>query len=151
MDEIVWQTTLGEIELTISRASFVTWFKNTRFLESDGQTVRIGVPNIFAKQQLETKFSEQITKGLKKNGAHFNKIIYVIDDRTKKSVDGERDNVLRVDAPDNNSAVAKKMSRTGLNPKYTFESFIVGSGNELAKQPFPPHAPGIEPAASVEP
>lgn len=129
MDEAVWQTTLGEIELTISRASFVTWFKNTRFIESNAQTIKIGVPNIFAKQQLETKFNEQIEETLKKNGALFKEVVYVIDNKTSKADDGDQ-TVLQT-APATKGR-AKATDTTGLNPKYDFETFIVGSGNELA-------------------
>src|SRR5680860_174082 len=128
MDETVWRTSLGEIELTISRASFVTWFKNTRFINSDGNTVNIGVPNIFAKQQLEVKFGDQISETLKKNVAQFHSINYVID---SKSADRAAPETVLSAKP----AKAKVMTRpnnTGLNEKYTFATFIVGSGNELA-------------------
>lgn len=131
MDEAVWQTTLGEIELTISRASFVTWFKNTRYLESDGATVKIGVPNIFAKQQLEVKFSDQIKKTLKKNGAKFSEVVYVIDNKAT-STDETNDNVLHANAVARPTQDTKTVNTSGLNTKYNFETFIVGSGNELA-------------------
>ncbi len=131
MDEAVWQTTLGEIELTISRASFVTWFKNTRYIDSDGNTVKIGVPNIFAKQQLEVKFSEQITKTLKKNGAKFSEVVYVIDNKASKP-NAAADDVLTANTAPRPVARGKKATSTGLNPKYNFETFVVGSGNELA-------------------
>lgn len=129
MDETVWQTTLGEIELTISRASFVTWFKNTRFIESNAQTIKIGVPNIFAKQQLETKFNKQIEESLKKNGTLFKEIVYVIDNKSIKE-DGEEQAVLQ--SIPTAKVTSKTTNTTGLNPKYDFETFIVGSGNELA-------------------
>ncbi len=129
MDEAVWQTTLGEIELTISRASFVTWFKNTRYLESDGATVKIGVPNIFAKQQLEVKFSDQINKTLKKNGAKFSEVVYVIDNKAAK-INEPSETALHTVTP--TASVNKKANTSGLNQKYNFETFIVGSGNELA-------------------
>ncbi len=131
MDEAVWQTTLGEIELTTSRASFVTWFKNTRFLNSDGDIIKIGVPNIFAKQQLEVKFSDQINETLKKNGAKFSEVVYVIDNKTTKTHDGV-DNVFQANVVTHTAKTKKKADNSGLNPKYDFKSFIVGSGNELA-------------------
>ncbi len=126
MDEAVWQTTLGEIELTISRASFVTWFKNTRFIESDGKTINIGVPNIFAKQQLEVKFGDQIAETLRKNGAKFDDITYVIDANISPDED---EKVLAVKP---SKAKTARPNNSGLNTKYNFKSFIVGSGNELA-------------------
>ncbi len=133
MDEATWQTTLGEIELTISRASFITWFKNTRYLDSNDTTVKIGVPNIFAKQQLEVKFSDQINKTLKKNGAKFSEIVYVIDSKTEKINETTvSDSTLHKKSSPRLIGGVKKAVATGLNSKYNFETFIVGAGNELA-------------------
>ena len=59
VEDKLWQSVLGDIELSVSRGSFVTWFKNTVLLSVvDGQ-VTVGVPNIFGKQQLEVKYKEQ--------------------------------------------------------------------------------------------
>ncbi len=54
----LWQAVLGEIELSISRGNFMTWFKQTELLKHDDDNAIIGVPNIFIKQQLERKYSE---------------------------------------------------------------------------------------------
>jgi chromosomal replication initiation ATPase DnaA len=54
----IWQAVLGEIELTISRGNFVTWFKNTHLLDYTPEKAVIGVPNVFIKQQLERKYAE---------------------------------------------------------------------------------------------
>src|SRR5580704_6054560 len=74
----LWQAVLGEIELTLSRGNFVTWFKNTSLLkESDGIVV-VGVPNIFIKQQLERKYNDLIVQTLQKNGVNVETIEYKI-------------------------------------------------------------------------
>ena len=67
-EDAVWQSVLGEIELTVSRGNFVTWFKNTQVLRRDASSMIIGVPNIFYKQQLESKFKPMIMELLAKNG-----------------------------------------------------------------------------------
>ena len=46
----LWQAVLGEIELSVSRGNFVTWFKNTSLLKQTDNSVVVGVPNIFIKQ-----------------------------------------------------------------------------------------------------
>jgi chromosomal replication initiator protein len=134
----LWQTVLGEIELTVSRASFVTWFKNTELLEGgeDNGRVIIGVPNIFAKQQLEVKFNDQILETLKKNGVPVEKISYTIHSGQRSA--GQRTNsqkseeivTIGTDAKTAETVVLTNESR--LNPRYTFETFIVGSSNDLA-------------------
>ena len=58
MQEELWQAVLGEIELTVSRGNFVTWFKNTRLLRDKDNVIVIGVPNVFIKQQLERKYND---------------------------------------------------------------------------------------------
>jgi chromosomal replication initiator protein len=135
MKNALWQTVLGEIELTVSRASFVTWFKNTELLGSEDGNIVIAVPNIFAKQQLEVKFTKQISNTLAKNGIDVRQITYAIQSTNKKQVADivKKTNVAQQIAmqPRVNAARAVS-SANGLNPKYTFETFIVGSSNELA-------------------
>ena len=61
----LWQATLGEIELSISKANFSTWFKNTTILSNENGKVVIGVPNGFAKEWLENKYNTYIFKALR--------------------------------------------------------------------------------------
>jgi chromosomal replication initiation ATPase DnaA len=53
----LWQAVLGEIELSVSRGNYMTWFKNTTLLSHKEDAVIIGVPNVFIKQQLEHKYN----------------------------------------------------------------------------------------------
>ena len=133
MKNALWQTVLGEIELSVSRASFVTWFKNTELIEQDAGNITIGVPNVFAKQQFEVKFNEQIAQTLKKNGVDVQQITYAINSGTKK-VRPSSDKPPLVSTPLATDIIAPstQANPSGLNPKYAFESFIVGSSNELA-------------------
>ena len=62
--EELWKMALGEIELSISKANFVTWFKNTHILSLENKHVVIGVPNGFAKEWLENKYRGYILKAL---------------------------------------------------------------------------------------
>ena len=78
MNDGLWQAVLGEIELSVSRASYMTWFKNTRMLRHKDDILVIGVPNVFIKQQLEHKFNDLITATLKKNGVEPERIEYKI-------------------------------------------------------------------------
>jgi chromosomal replication initiator protein len=68
MHSALWQSVLGEIELSVSHGNFETWFKQTELLSCDDGLVIVGVANIFAKRQFEVKFDEQIRNILKKNG-----------------------------------------------------------------------------------
>lgn len=138
MKNTLWQTVLGEIELTVSRASFMTWFKNTELLEEGGGHIVIGVPNIFAKQQLEVKFNQQIQETLNKNGVEVKQITYTIQSAqaaNKKRATEIAQNTMVAERIQEHHAAPTRQSQAptnGLNPKYTFDTFIVGSSNELA-------------------
>jgi chromosomal replication initiator protein len=140
----LWQAVLGEIELSISRGNFVTWFKNTQLIRSKDGIVVVGVPNIFVKNQLERKFNDLIVDVLAKNGVEPDKVEYKIHTGITPVIRNDDEDVLKNPAGDTSTATATAVKpkttisqvthsyRQGLNEKYTFDSFVVGAGNELA-------------------
>ena len=60
--EEIWKAVLGEMETTLSRAHFTTWFKNTLIVSRDQNSVTVSVPNGFVKEWLENKYNRQIFK-----------------------------------------------------------------------------------------
>jgi chromosomal replication initiator protein len=139
-DERIWQAVLGEIELSISRGNYVTWFKNTRLLRYKDGVLTIGVPNVFVKQQLERKYNDLITEILTKNQVSPERIEYKIHSDLNSAKTKHEDEPLALNSvtpsPEpTRSTLNNSLShsyRQGLNEKYTFDNFIVGSGNELA-------------------
>lgn len=136
----LWQSVLGEIELSISHAAFTTWFKNTELIDSSDSVVTIAVPNIFAKRQFEVKFNDQIKSILEKNGVSPERINYTVKTTTsRKTITRETtmpaDVASRADellAPVEHRSVSSPKDTSGLNPRYSFSNFIVGSSNDLA-------------------
>ncbi len=139
-DDRLWQAVLGEIELSVSRGNYVTWFKNTRLLRFKDGVLTIGVPNVFVKQQLERKYNQLIEELLAKNQVTPERIEYKIHTEVNGSARRSEDEpfVIAPVSADRSSAsspITNSLShsyRQGLNERYTFENFIVGSGNELA-------------------
>lgn len=133
----LWQSVLGEIELSVSRATFVTWFKKTELLESSDDKVVIAVPNIFAKQQFESKFNDQVRSVLEKNGVSPATITYTVK-MARKSVMLSRETTEKTEVDEllrRTPASAYSITSAtanSLNPRYTFDNFIVGSSNDLA-------------------
>ncbi|MBL8160183.1 chromosomal replication initiator protein DnaA [Candidatus Saccharibacteria bacterium] len=151
----VWQSVLGEIELSVTRASYITWFKNSELIEINGDKAVVGVSNIFAREQMQAKFNRQILDILQKVRPEVTGIEYVISSAVPKrqpqpagaattqatTSTSQRDtNVRETSGP---SRVAPQITRPesrprptssngGLNERYTFETFIVGGSNELA-------------------
>lgn len=126
----LWQSALTEIELSLSRANYSTWFKNTTIIKFDDGTVYLGVPNEFVKDWLATKYHSFILKTLRDLNEHVRTIEYCITkntDQPKKDIEvGPSDKQPFSKLPFN------EIKEDGLNPKYTFKSFIVGPFNELA-------------------
>ena len=139
---VLWQTVLGEIELSVSHGNFVTWFKNTNLIKHEGDSLVVGVPNIFIKQQLERKYGDLITKTLGKNGVVVNSIEYKVSAQTGRDRSSEHTEASetvvearetpRSDTPASAGSGLGHSYRQGLNERYTFDNFVVGAGNELA-------------------
>jgi chromosomal replication initiator protein len=139
MQDALWQSVLGEIELSVSHANFTTWFKNTELIEQTDDTVTIAVSNIFAKRQFEVKFNDQIKKILEKNGVVPKTIVYTVKSSSvKKTVGREalaapaKPTVEELIPTQTNTIPKSPLNSSGLNPRYTFSNFIVGSSNDLA-------------------
>jgi chromosomal replication initiator protein len=132
MDQAVWKSVLGEIELSVSRATFVTWFKNTELFDQTDDTLVISVPNIFAKRQFEIKFNAQIKEVLKNNGVSVQHIEYVVKTTAKKAGVSREQSASAQKKIQHKQHVSTPQATTSLNPKYTFDSFVVGSSNDLA-------------------
>lgn len=133
MQEKLWQGVLTEIESSVSPDKFATWFKKATLLSYKDSTAVIGVPNVFVQRQFETRFSAMISDAFKKNGVVVNSINFTV----QSSATSKRSGVSReipVDLPQQNTNLPVSTSSVGntLNPKYTFDSFIVGSSNDLA-------------------
>lgn len=137
-NEDLWRAALGEIELSISKANFITWFKNTSILSNQDGHIVIGVPNGFAKEWLENKYNLYILRALRNIQSEIKAVSCVIETGQET---GSKEN--RVDAvlpPKTISQPKPPIEKTNhisqennLNPKYTFENFIVGGSNELAR------------------
>ncbi|MFA5000539.1 MAG: chromosomal replication initiator protein DnaA [Patescibacteria group bacterium] len=145
-NEQLWQAVLGEIEINLSRANFITWFKDTFISSFECGRAIVCVPNAFVKKWLEEKYHKNILSALENvSKQEIKEIIYKIElkknnGHTNSSTDGNEDKELSQNkeklTPSENviekSEGTQETSRYGLNPRYLFDNFIVGRGNELA-------------------
>ncbi|MDD2353875.1 MAG: chromosomal replication initiator protein DnaA [Patescibacteria group bacterium] len=145
-NEQIWQAVLGEIEVSLSRANFITWFKDTFISSFENSRVILCVPNAFVKKWLEEKYHKNIISALNSvTKQEIEEIIYKIElkntkEETNKATKSgsstkDNENILfkseqKISVPENNSSFSA--NRYGLNSKYLFENFVVGRGNELA-------------------
>ncbi|MFA6296900.1 MAG: chromosomal replication initiator protein DnaA [Patescibacteria group bacterium] len=132
----IWQGVLGELELSLSKANFTTWFKETSvLLISNGEYV-IGVPNGFTKEWLQNKYHKDIARALQNiTSSRVTKLTYEINKKnTAQAVDSLKPVARPAESFERKQNVMPSQDiQTGLNPKYIFENFIIGPNNELAK------------------
>src|SRR3990167_7681602 len=74
----LWQAILGNLELSLSKANFTTWFKNTSIIEKSDMGIVVGVPNAFTKEWLQNKYHQDILKALKAIAAEIKEVKYQI-------------------------------------------------------------------------
>lgn len=134
-NEELWRAVLGEMELSLTRANFATWFKNTTILSKDKNAVVISVPNGFIREWLESKFNKKILQSIRNLSPEIREIKYTVGRPKVELVKQDLSNMI-LDSELGERAeleLDKDVDKvTNLNRKYSFESFIVGSNNELA-------------------
>ncbi|OHA94357.1 MAG: hypothetical protein A3E02_00595 [Candidatus Zambryskibacteria bacterium RIFCSPHIGHO2_12_FULL_38_34] len=127
----LWNNVLLEIESSVSKANFATWFKETKISGFDGGVVYLSVPNTFVQEWLLKKFHQLILKVLRQSSESIHSLEYVIKEESKQKNQYIPTKTLSAtkELPLSEHYVNKD---DNLNPRYTFESFVVGPFNELA-------------------
>lgn len=125
----VWRNVLAEIEQSISSSQFSTWFAGVELVSIEDGIIVIGVPNIFKRSQIQSRYSDVIKAAFEHNDITVQEVRYDML-TTKKSA---KEPVRRPESikATVQSSPAVKIS-TGLNPRYTLDNFIIGSNNDLA-------------------
>ncbi len=137
----LWQAALGELELLLSKANFTTWFKHTAVSSFENGRVTISIPNNFTKTWLEKKYHQTILKALKSvTDNEAREVIYKIEPLAGhnqptaiKEIIGGNDAEAGIEKNiETREKIKTPVNIFGLNPRYTFNNFIVGKNNELA-------------------
>jgi chromosomal replication initiator protein len=136
-NEELWQAALGEIELSISKANFITWFKNTAIISNKEGRVVLSVPNGFAKEWLENKYNLYILRALRNLEDSIKSVSCIIAQPKETVIPREANSIDAIVPPVRTNSVYEKIPQvsleSNLNPKYVFENFVIGGSNELAR------------------
>lgn len=130
----LWESVLVEIELNVSKATFNTWFKDTYIIKEEDGIIHLGVPNEFVKTWLKEKYHKFILKALRSLSDRVRGIEYVVK-KEKTQEKEDRENNISGSGKNSNKLPLKDHyidKKDNLNPRYTFDSFVVGPFNELA-------------------
>jgi chromosomal replication initiator protein len=127
----LWNSALSQVELELYRVNFNTWFKNTRIVDYREGEVIVGVPNEFVKDWLNQKYHKFILRILRTvhEGVRSVSFSVVRPDSLSRRSQGSIVIQSSSQLPLNDLYVNKD---DGLNPRYTFENFVVGSFNDVA-------------------
>jgi len=134
----LWDTALGELELQLSKANFTTWFKDTFISEVSNDKVIIAVPNKFTKSWLENKYHRDIVKSLQRaTNETVREVLYSVatkpEETSAVSTDESNGNAVFDSAGFQPIESTQKQSGgDSINPRYTFENYVVGKQNEFA-------------------
>jgi chromosomal replication initiator protein len=127
----LWENTLTNIELSISPASFKMWFGETHIVRIEDGVVFVGVPNQLTKEWVSERFGKLVLKTIRGFIDTIRGVEYVVSResarRTPEKVSVEPKNESELPLAD------YYINRSdNLNPRYTFDTFVIGPFNELA-------------------
>lgn len=120
----LWNKTMNEIRPTISSANYDMWFKDIIAEFEDGGVIHIRVPNDFTREWFQKKFHKEVLRIMRELNMSVRSIDYIVGNHKVRPPEPRR-----IALPIHNLYVNKE---DNLNPRYTFESFVVGPFNELA-------------------
>jgi chromosomal replication initiator protein len=123
-----WQTALAQLEMEMPKASFDTWVRDTHVVSYEEGVLTIGVRNAYARDWLESRLESTVSRLLIGILNRRVKVVFIVSQEesiseTTESAEPEEEGLPSIPA---------ERGRANLNPRYTFESFVVGAGNRLA-------------------
>ena len=125
----LWDDALVKIELAITTANFKTWFRDTHIVTLEDGLATIGVPSVFVKDWLQDKFQSMILKTLRDITPHVRSVEYIVAQRNERKQESTKNQTVNAALPLEEYYINKS---DNLNPKYSFDTFVVGPYNALA-------------------
>ena len=135
-----WQAALGQLEMEMSKAAFDTWARDTELLTYEDGSFVIGVQNAYARDWLHSRLSSKVTRMLTGMMNRTVEVRFVVWQNS-----GDRAGPIEeISRPvQSTSSLTSRLSNgdqalnPSINSRYTFDNFVVGSGNRL------PHAASL--------
>jgi chromosomal replication initiator protein len=129
----LWEVVLGELEVSLTKANFTTWFKDTFVsdITKEGEAI-ISAPSVFVREWLKNKYSEEILAILKKHLPSVKKISFKIGQQALSKTLGRPAKTVTVGSSGLVADAEQTVKTSSLNQKYVFDAFVVGGSNKLA-------------------
>ena len=129
MNNSIWDQILSRIETKINRHSFYTWFKPTVFVSEAKDKVNVRVPNSLFREWLTKHYSGVVAEALKEVDRGEASVVFTVGDDGQDNIE---QNALVEPHEEASRATPQSTQPGGLNARYSFNTFIVGSSNQFA-------------------
>jgi len=129
--EQAWQSALGQLQMEMPKASFDTWVRDTRVVNFDDGQFTIGVRNAYARDWLESRLSSTVTRllmGIMDRNVDVAFIVHTGSETVSEPLTAAAG---QAESASEEITVSRPRS-VSINPRYTFDNFVVGPNNRLA-------------------
>ncbi len=125
-----WETISQRLQQMLNEGTYTTWFGSARAVEQDDERLVVTVPNEFTKNWIEGHFASLLDAAAAEHELVV-ELRVAVAEAVARSVEPEvpeaTDDVVRAGAE-----AAASTAGTGINPKYTFDVFVIGASNRFA-------------------
>lgn len=131
----LWQTALGQLELQLPRPTFDTWVKETESLSFEDGVLVVCVPSAYTKDWLENRLYGDIQKTVSGIAKRTVAVRFVVQRNKRPQMQQEPEELLEGNAKRTQTRASGGYDREDarINPKYTFDAFVIGQSNRLAQ------------------
>jgi chromosomal replication initiator protein len=129
--EQAWQSVLAQLQMEMPRASYDTWVRDTHPVAYENGIITVGVRNAYARDWLESRLASTVSRlliGILNSNVSVDFVVSQADE-TDSHIDSD---VERAPSTIEITTPEPKPRHVSLNPRYTFDTYVVGSGNRLA-------------------
>jgi chromosomal replication initiator protein len=128
----LWQQVLTAVQKKISRPSFDTWLKSTKAVSFNDQHVVICAPTIFVREWLQNRYTKLIGSTIYEQFGKQVEVSFVLEDAAPPPQKTNHSSSLQAAIPNETYEAHEETYSHMLNPKYTFDTFVIGAGNRFA-------------------
>ncbi len=126
-NQLLWERALARIETKVNRHCFYTWFKPTSIVRDDHGALLLRVPNSLVREWLMKHYAGVLSEAF----AEVGRPGVTFEFMTEEELEQASQLVAEEDGPDA-EALPPVVNASGLNPRYTFDTFVVGPSNQFA-------------------
>ncbi|WP_394883140.1 chromosomal replication initiator protein DnaA [Clostridium baratii] len=128
----LWEKTLNIIKGELSEVSFNTWIKSCEPISMSSNTIRISVPNAFTQEILEKRYKDLVANSIRAICSKLYNIEFLIASEIQNTEEEKSEKQSNKKIKENTKVIVSDEMNTNLNPKYTFDSFVIGNSNRFA-------------------